>query len=80
VNSEITETPTELAIRHIAEAHRLLATVVTSSESFDYPKAKQALSELEKKIRELGRAQAYLQQQETKFQPPNVVSFPSNEA
>lgn len=54
--------PLDLAIRKISETRSLLALVVTSSESFDYPKAKAALCELELKLRELGRIQARLQE------------------
>lgn len=54
--------PLDLAIRKISETRHLLALVVTSSESFDYVKAKSALGELQLKIRELGRLQARLEQ------------------
>ena len=59
-----------MAIRSIAETRALLALVVTSSESFDYPKAKLALVELQRKLRELDRAQRQL---EKGSQPENVV-------
>ncbi len=53
--------PLDLALRHISESRSLLAVLIASSESFDYPKAKEALRELERKVRELGKAQAELQ-------------------
>lgn len=54
--------PLELALEKISESKRLLECVITSSENFDYPKAKEALRTLEKMIRELGKAQAKLQE------------------
>ena len=48
------------AIRRITEARRILEEVVISSESFDYPKAKQGLKDLQRMIRELGREEARL--------------------
>ena len=53
--------PIDIAIRKISETRHLLALVVTSSENFDYPKAKAALGELELKLRELGRIQSRLE-------------------
>lgn len=53
--------PLDLAIRKISETRHLLALVVTSSENFDYPKAKSALADLELKIRELARIQSKLE-------------------
>lgn len=53
----------DLAIRKISETRSLLALVITSSESFDYVKAKSALQELQSKLRELGRVQAKLEEQ-----------------
>ena len=50
----------QLALRTISEARRILEEVVTSSESFDYPKAKAGLKELQRMIRELGREEARL--------------------
>src|SRR5690606_9011647 len=52
--------PLDLAIRKISETRNLLALVITSSESFDYLKAKAALAELQLKIRDLARLQAKL--------------------
>lgn len=53
--------PLDAAIRSISETRHLLALVVTSSESFDYHKAKAALGDLQLKLRELGRLQARLE-------------------
>ena len=60
-----------MAIRKISETRNLLSVVVTSSESFDYPKAKSALADLELKIRELGRLQSKLELLNTR--PREVV-------
>jgi hypothetical protein len=48
------------ALRKITRARQLLEDVVTSSESFDYPKAKQGIKDLQQMIRELGREEARL--------------------
>ena len=58
--------PIDLAIRKISETRHLLSLVVTSSESFDYLKAKSALADLELKLRELGRIQSKLEDQNTR--------------
>ena len=52
--------PLQLAVREITETHRLLEHLITSSESFDYPKAKVALKQLRVKVRELHRLQEQL--------------------
>ena len=49
------------ALREIAETKHLLESLISSSESFDYPKAKTALKELSSKIRELAKARAKLE-------------------
>jgi len=64
--------PVDLALRHICETKHLLDSLITSSESFDYPKAKLALKELEKKARELGRLRTTLVQGRPSL-PENVV-------
>jgi hypothetical protein len=53
--------PLSLAIKEISETRRLLEELITSSESFDYPKAKLALKELQRKERELAKVQARLE-------------------
>jgi hypothetical protein len=55
--------PLSLALHEITETKRLLETLITSSESFDYPKAKVTLKHLERKMRDLGRLQHQLQAQ-----------------
>ena len=52
--------PTFEALRRITKARQILEEVVTSSESFDYRKAKQGLIDLQRIIRELGREEARL--------------------
>ena len=53
--------PLEVAIRHISETRRMLETLVISSEAFDYPRAKLAIADLQRKSRELAKLQAALQ-------------------
>jgi hypothetical protein len=52
--------PLEVALSEISETKQLLQTLIISSESFDYPKAKKALAELDRKVRHLGKVQAKL--------------------
>jgi hypothetical protein len=54
--------PLTVALKEIAEARTLLENVVISSEQFDYPKAKEALGELRKKIKALAITKAHLDQ------------------
>jgi len=63
--------PLDLAIRHICETRHLLDGLITSSETFDYRKAKDALYALQLKIRELGRVKASLEGQI--ISAPNIV-------
>jgi hypothetical protein len=53
--------PLSVALREITETRRMLETLITSSESFDYPKAKIALGELNRKVRELAKLEGRLQ-------------------
>lgn len=53
--------PLSLALQEITETRRLLETLITSSESFDYPKAKMALRQLGRKVRNLRKHEAVLQ-------------------
>ena len=57
-HSELSDT--SVALRAISEARRILEEVITSSESFDYPKAKDGLKQLQGMIRNLGREEARL--------------------
>lgn len=52
--------PIEIAVRHIVESRDLLENLITSSESFDYYNAKEALERLQRKIRQLARLQLEL--------------------
>ena len=54
------QTPTLNALRSLTRARQLLEEVVTSSESFDYRKAKKGLNDLQRLIGELGREEARL--------------------
>lgn len=70
--------PLDLAIQKISETRSLLQTLIHSSESFDYPKAKQALTDLKSKIVELERAQRQLQERTATTASPlaEVIPFP----
>jgi hypothetical protein len=50
-----------LAVREVAEAKDILQSLIVSSESFDYPKAKLALKTLQQKVRTLERLQTGLE-------------------
>ena len=68
--------PLNVAIQNIAETRQLLESLILSSEQFDYPKAKQALKHLQRKIRDLNRIQQGL---EKRLPPPpsnlTVIDF-----
>jgi hypothetical protein len=68
--------PVDLALQHVSETKHLLDSLITSSESFDYPKAKLALKALEKKSRDLGKLRAEMLATRIVVSAPNVVSFP----
>jgi hypothetical protein len=55
--------PLSIALQEITETRRLLETLITSSESFDYPKAKIALRQLNRKVRDLRKHEVVLQDQ-----------------
>jgi hypothetical protein len=55
--------PLSIALQEITETRRLLETLITSSESFDYPKAKVTLQQLTRKVRDLRKREAELQAQ-----------------
>jgi hypothetical protein len=65
----------DLALRHVSETKQLLESLITSSESFDYPKAKLALTALQKKTRELARVKSALAAQKHPL-PSNVLVLP----
>ena len=66
------------ALSRITKARQILEEVVISSENFDYRKAKGALEELQKMIRELGREEARLRSVEicSADSGAEVVPFP----
>ena len=53
--------PIGVALREVTETKDLLEALITSSESFDYLRAKIVLKKLNRKIRELGRFQSRYQ-------------------
>jgi len=55
--------PLSIALQEITETRRLLETLIISSESFDYPKAKVTLQQLTRKVRDLRKREAELQAQ-----------------
>ena len=65
--------PVDLALKHVSETKHLLEALITSSESFDYQKAKLALKALQQKSRELAKARAELLAHATAAMPANVV-------
>ena len=52
--------PLAVALQHLTETRRILETLITSSETFDYPKAKVALRELNRKVRDLAKLEGRL--------------------
>jgi len=73
--------PLSVALREVTDCKRLLETLITSSETFDYPKAKVALKQLNRKVRELAKLQTELGR-EVKSSRPNihVLDFSKAEA
>jgi hypothetical protein len=67
--------PLDLALQHISETKHLLEQLIQSSESFDYPKAKLALKDLQRKHRALAKAQSELLRQQANARP-NVTFVP----
>jgi hypothetical protein len=61
--------PIDLALHHVSETQHLLDALITSSESFDYRKAKLALKVLQKKSRELAKLRCELLAQATVSSP-----------
>jgi len=70
------QSPIDVALQHVSETKHLLDALITSSESFDYPKAKLALKSLEMKSRELGKLRAKLIEEQTATAPQNLLRFP----
>ena len=69
--------PIELALREITDAKQLLEAVITSSEAFDYVRAKATLDELRLKIKVLGRRQAELMEQRSPLMT-HIIPFPES--
>jgi hypothetical protein len=67
--------PIEIALREVTDTRRLLAILITSSESFDYLQAKAALEELRVKVKVLARIQAELVA-ERGVTPERIIPFP----
>ena len=63
--------PLSTALKEITETRILLESLIRSSESFDYPKAKAALKELNRKIRELAKVGARFEALQ-QSSPPNI--------
>jgi hypothetical protein len=73
--------PLSVALREVTDCKRLLETLITSSESFDYPQAKVALKQLNKKVRELGKLQRHWQDELKASRPRiHVLDFSKSEA
>jgi hypothetical protein len=71
--------PNANALRSLSRTRQLLAALITSSESFDYPAAKQALKELQQMIRELAREEALLNEKGRSSSPQpsdKILQFP----
>jgi hypothetical protein len=75
IRSHMNSDPILIALQEITEARRLLETLITSSESFDYPKAKVALEQLTRKVRDLRKHEATLQAQIPVDPKIRVVDF-----
>ncbi len=52
-----------LALREVTETKNLVASLLVSSESFDYAQARLALKALNQKVRDLSRVQARLEKE-----------------
>jgi hypothetical protein len=72
VNTE----PVTLALQHVRETRALLEGLITSSESFDYHRAKDALKALQKKARELAKVEAEMMAELPTPTELKVLQFP----
>jgi hypothetical protein len=70
--------PITLALREITETKRLLEALMTSSESFDYIRAKATLEELRLKVKVLGKVQAELASASPPL-PEWIIPFPNTD-
>jgi hypothetical protein len=74
----MTSDPLELALREISDTRRLLDALITSSESFDYVRAKATLEELRLKARVLAGIEAELTGRRGPAQN-HIIPFPFTE-
>ena len=73
--------PLSVALREVTDCKRLLETLITSSETFDYPKVKVALKQINRKVRELGKLQTQWQERLKQSRPTiHVLDFSKVEA
>jgi hypothetical protein len=75
--------PLVIALQNIVQTRKLVEELVTSSESFDYRKAKAAIKSLQQMSRSLSKAQAALSNQTPTRQAPTniqVVDFGNRRA
>jgi hypothetical protein len=63
--------PLATALKEISETQDLLESLLHSSESFDYPRARLALKELNDKVRDLARIRAKFEEMQ-KARQPNI--------
>lgn len=68
----MTTDPLSTALHEITQTKQLLELLITSSESFDYPRAKLALKELDRKVRQLGKLQHQWQNQRFPTADPKI--------
>ena len=67
--------PLELALREVTDTKRLLEALITSSETFDYGRAKATLQELNVKVRTLSRMQTEFLDGRPAI-PERIIPFP----
>ena len=67
--------PIDIALREVTDTRRLLEALLTSSESFDYRRAKATLEELRLKAKVLGRIEADLVARRSPI-PERIIPFP----
>ena len=78
MNQRPDQHPAGTALAKLIQARNILQEVVTSSESFNYPKAKAGIAQLERMIRDLGREEARLRgvARSSPPAPSKVIPFP----
>jgi hypothetical protein len=70
-----------IALRSLSRARQILMALITSSESFDYRGAKEALNEMQLIIRDLAREEARLRVEagiEGQQTSANILRFPQH--